>query len=56
MTKWPTIYMALMLPNDGHSLQWELASYVTLSIDNLVSLKEKQLMESASQRDDELKH
>ena len=43
-----------MLPIDGQSLQRELARDVALSIDNLVSLKEKQLMESASQRADEL--
>ena len=55
MTRWPTSYSLRCYLNDGHSLQRELASYVTVSIDNLVSLKEKQLMESASQRAGELK-
>ena len=37
MTKWPTSFYS-------HSLQRELAGYVILSVDNLVSFKQKELM------------
>ena len=39
MTEWPTSKsLGCYLNGGGHSLQRELASYVTFSIDNLVSL------------------